>query len=61
MRETDLCVQGLRIFLVASVLAGARAKNKHNRVLAQATVFMHASGPQKRPITKVLEVKLKST
>ena len=29
-RETDLRVQGLRIFLIASVLAGA--KNEYNRV-----------------------------
>ena len=31
-RETDLRVQGLRIFLIASALAGTRAKNKRDPV-----------------------------
>ena len=36
LRETDLWVQGLRIFLTASTLAGTRAINEHDPVLASA-------------------------
>ena len=36
LRESDLWVQGLGIFLRASSLAGARAKNKHDRVWERA-------------------------